>query len=195
MKRLHHRRAFTLVEVLMVLAILGICTIIAMPSLVRSIRGNRLRVGTRTIVMAGNYARTMSILRNQEMKLVLDKGANSVTVEPYRDVITPRSEDLGLTDQFPPATPPPSSDVSPAPTESTSALPPVRIVRKLDAVRIDSVTVDRKKNKTPDASAMVVYQSNGRCNPYEVRVVDEYGSAMVISVDAVASAKVKQEGE
>ncbi|MEI8121466.1 MAG: prepilin-type N-terminal cleavage/methylation domain-containing protein, partial [bacterium] len=91
-------RAFTLVEILMVLAIIGISTIIAMPSLVKSIRGNRLRVGTRTIVMAGNYARTMAILRTQEMKLVLEKEAGRVTVEPLRDVITPRPEDRGFAD-------------------------------------------------------------------------------------------------
>jgi prepilin-type N-terminal cleavage/methylation domain-containing protein len=195
---MHHRsRAFTLVEVLMVLAIIGISTVIAMPSLVRSIRGNRLRVGARVVVMAGNYARTTAILRNQEMKLILDKSTSTVTVEPLWDsAAPPHPEDRGFTD-LPPTNPPPSAqgDMPPPPEEPSSALPPVRIVRQLDAVHIDSVSIDHKKDSPGDEPAVVVYQSNGRCNPYEVRVLDEFGSAMIITVDAVASAKVKQEGE
>ena len=180
----------------MVLAIIGISTVIAMPSLVRSIRGNRLRVGARVVVMAGNYARTTAILRNQEMKLTLDKSTSTVTVEPLRDMAAPHPEDRGFTDLPPPAPPPPSAgDVPPPPDEPTSALPPIRIVRQLDAVHIDSVSVDHKKDSLGDEPDMVVYQSNGRCNPYEVRVMDEFGSAMIITVDAVASAKVKREGE
>lgn len=181
-----HSRGFTLVEVLMVLAIIGIATIIAMPSLVKSIRGNRLRVGARTIVMAGNYARTMAILRNQEMKLVLNRDAGSVTVEPLFEA-APSS-----TASTPPA--PETQATTNEPTETTSALPPVRIVRQLDAVRIDTVTIDRQRERSPDKDSVVVYQSNGRCNPYEVRVVDEFDSAMIITVDAVASPKVRKEG-
>ncbi|MEI6516983.1 MAG: prepilin-type N-terminal cleavage/methylation domain-containing protein, partial [bacterium] len=81
-----HHKGFTLVEILMVLAIIGIATIVAMPSLVKSIRGNRLRMGARAVVMAGTYAHTMAILRNQEMKLVLDREGNRVTVEQLRQV-------------------------------------------------------------------------------------------------------------
>ena len=181
----------------MVLAIIGISTIIAMPSLVRSIRGNRLRVGSRTLVMAGNYARTMAILRNQEMKLTLDKAANSVTVEPLYANAPAAPEDRGFGSQpQPPFTAPPPDAGPASPTnEPTSALPPARIVRQLDAVRIDSVTVDRKKENSKEDTASVIYQGNGRCTPYEVRVVDEFGSVMVVTVDTVASTKVRKEGE
>jgi len=180
-------RGFTLVEVLMVLAIIGISTLVAMPSLVKSIRGNRLRVGTRTIVMAGNYARTMAILRNQEMKLVLNKDANSVTVEPFHEAVpaTTTSTLPGLDAQ---------GDTNAA-AETTSSPPPLKIVRQLDAVHIDSVSVDHRRGKTEDRDSVIVYQSNGRCNPYEVRVVDEYDSAMIITVDAVASPKVRKDDE
>ncbi|MEI8121857.1 MAG: hypothetical protein WCI20_07375, partial [bacterium] len=86
-------------------------------------------------------------------------------------------------------------DTPPPPSEPAGALPPVRIVRQLDAVHIDYVTLEHKKNKAQDDAAVVVYQSNGRCTPYEVRVVDDFGSAMIITVDAVASPKVRREGE
>jgi prepilin-type N-terminal cleavage/methylation domain-containing protein len=186
------RRAFTLVEILMVLAILGISTIVAMPSLVKSIRGNRLRVGARTVVMAGNYARTMAILRNQEMTLTLDKGANTVAVAPLHAVPPPLPSDLGFQDS-----PPPPDPTSPAGANEpvSSPPPPVTLTRKLDSVSIDSIQVEHRKSGIEEDSAVVIYQNNGRCNPYEVRVRDEFGSVMVITVDAVASPKLRKEGE
>jgi prepilin-type N-terminal cleavage/methylation domain-containing protein len=188
MQRRSH--AFTLVEVLMVLAIIGISMIVAMPSLVKSIRGNRLRVGARTVVMAGNYARTMAILRSQDMKLILDKGTSTVSVEPLRTAPVSLPSDRGFEEPSPSEPPPSSGTNEPA----SSAAPPIAISRKLDAVRIDSVTVERRQGNS-DEPATVVYQTNGRCNPYEVRVMDEFGSVMIITVDAVASAKVRKEGE
>ena len=180
----------------MVLAILGIMAIITMPSLVKSIRGNRLRVGARTIVMAGNYARTMAILRNQEMRLTLDKPTSTVTVEPFHAPPPPGPGNLGgPSPSEPPPTFPDDTPSGISSNEPTSALPPARIVRTLDAVRIDSVSIDRKKEDGKDDSPSVIYQSNGRCTPFEVRVVDEFGSTMVITVDPVASTKVRKEGE
>lgn len=187
------RRGFTLVEILMVLAIVGITMVITMPSLVKSIRGNRLRVGARTIVMAGNYARTMSILRNQEMRLTLDKTTSTVTVEPSQ-IPPPPLEDRVFDAKATPPPPPPPEDGA-ATNEPPSALPPAKIVRQLDAVRIDSVRIDQGKSKDQEGIYTISYQGNGRCTPYEVRVVDEFGSSMLITVDAVASAKVIKEGE
>lgn len=179
----------------MVLAIIGIATIVAMPSLVKSIRGNRLRVGARTIVMAGNYARTMAILRNQNMKLVLDKTAGSVTVESAREELpSPEPTDLQKPDGSQPFPPAPGTS-EPEAGSTARASPPLRLVRQLDAVRIDSVEIDHQRPKGQDGTCEIIYQGNGRCNPYEVRVVDEFGSTMVVTVDAVASAKVRKEGD
>ncbi len=172
----------------MVLAIIGIVTIVAMPSLVKSIRGNRLRMGARAVVMAGTYAHKMAILRNQEMKLVLDREGNRITVEQLRQAPAARPSDQDFADASPPSD---SNSATNAPSPGT-ALPPVNLTRTLDAVRLDSVTVNRKKENSNDS---IIYQTNGRCTPYEVKVVDEYGGIMIITVDAVASVKVRQESE
>lgn len=178
----------------MVLAIMGIMTIVAMPSLVKSIRGNRLRVGTRTIVMAANYARTSAILRNQEMKLTLDKENNQVSVDPLRSAPPALPGDQLLTADEPVTTPGPSTD-SDAPAEPQGIVVPFSsITRKLDAVQIESYTVDGKRGGTKDDTAIVVYQSNGRCTPFEVNVADEFGSRMIVTVDAIGSVKVVQKG-
>ena len=167
----------------MILGIMGILTLVTMPSLVKSIRGNRLRVGARTIVLAGNYARTMAILKNQNMKLTLDKSANQVSVEPFQEESPPPSQAA------------PEGELPDSTEPTPSAPPPTTLCRQLDAVRITQVTVDHLNDKGEHGPATVVYRSNGRCTPYEVHIEDEFGSVMVITVDAVASPKVKKEGE
>jgi type II secretory pathway pseudopilin PulG len=181
------------VEILMVLAIMGIMTIVAMPSLMKSIRGNRLRVGTRTVVMAANYARTSAILRNQEMKLTLDKENNLVSVAPLRTATPalPGDQIFKSEDNVPVSAPVPDPD---APQEPQTAVPFSSITRKLDAVQIESFTVDGKKSGMKGEPAAIVYQSNGRCTPFEARVVDEFGSSMLVTVDAVGAIKVTQKG-
>lgn len=198
------RPGFTLVEILMVLAIMGIMTVVAMPSLVKSIRGNRLRVGTRTLVMASNYARTSAILRSQEMKLTLDKANNSVSVDPLRSTSqAPAEEGVFRTE---PAAPSTGSVPDPDSTEEppVSAAPFASLTRKLDPdekspserkVWYESYSVDGKRGGTKDDTATIIFQSNGRCTPFEARIADEFGGRMIVSVDAVASVKVTKEGD
>jgi len=190
----HSRRhGFTLVEILMVLAIMGIMTIVTMPSLVKSIRGNRLRVGSRTIVMAANYARTSAILRNQEMKLTLNAGNNQVSVDPLRSAPPALPGDQVFQAEASAVT---TNAATEAEADSqANAAPFTSITRTLDAVKIESFSVEGKKGGVKDESGTVVYQSNGRCTPFEATVVDEFGSRMIITVDGIGSIKVVQKGE
>jgi prepilin-type N-terminal cleavage/methylation domain-containing protein len=186
--RRSRRRAFTLVEVLMVLAIMGIITIVTMPYLVKSIRGNRLRVAANTVVRAGRYARSMAILSNREMILLFDLSAASVSVAPYRSPVQPSPAS-------PDSIPAPSS--SDSSTESDTPAPPpgspsFNFTRQLDAVRIESVDLEHKDSRNSKKLA-VLYRSNGRCTPYEVKLVDEFGTTMRITVDALSSAEAKRE--
>ena len=172
------RHAFTLVEVLLVLAIIGILTLISMPYLVKSIRGNRLRVGTATVVQAGRYARSMALLGQREMRLVFDISQSSIRVEPrYEQTTVPDTteEDAAGTN------------------ETVVRFPPVlNVTRTLDAVRIDFVEVEHQSRETTGA-VVVIYRSNGRCTPYAVRIVDEFGSATLTRVDALSGPETERD--
>ncbi len=169
--------AFTLVEVLTVLAIMGILTLVSMPYLVKSIRGNRLRVGTTTIVQAGRYARSMALLGQQEMQLAFDISQSSVRVEPRYGRV--RSMD----------TVEPVADTNEAPARFP---PTLNVTRTLDAVRIDYVDVKHQSRETT-GTVVIIYRSNGRCTPYAVRLVDQFGSATLTRVDALSTPQTERD--
>lgn len=71
-----HHSSFTLIELLLVIALIGITTAIAIPFLVQSIRGHRLRTAARTTVTVARYARSMAVLKQSDLSITfnLDNG-------------------------------------------------------------------------------------------------------------------------
>lgn len=184
------RRAFTLVEILTVLAIMGIMTLVSMPYLVKSIRGNRLRVATGTVMQAGRYARSIALLGEQEMRLTFDLNNSTIRVDPRYD----RVPSAG-----PAATSMPAGggDQSATPSVDTNDVPPqlsptLSISRKIEDVQIDYVEVQHQTREST-GTVTVIYRSNGRCTPYVVRLVDERGAATLTRVDALSTPTSERE--
>ena len=71
---------FTLVEVMLVVAIIGIVSVVTFPSIARSIPEIRLRAAVRTVVKAGRYARSMAVLKQKEMKVTFNLESAEVLV-------------------------------------------------------------------------------------------------------------------
>jgi hypothetical protein len=144
--------------------------------------------------MAANYARTSAILRNQEMKLTIDKDHNQVSVAPLRITVPTSPDDPRFAaEPTPPVTP--TSDAGTPSESAPSSAPFAGITRTLDAVKLDSFSVDGKRSSSSIDASTVVYQSNGRCTPFTATVSDEYGSRMVVAVDAIGSIKVTRKGD
>lgn len=64
---------FTLIEIMLVVVIIGILLTVTVPSMVRSIRGSRLRAAASAIARAGKYARSMAVMDQKEVRLVFHK--------------------------------------------------------------------------------------------------------------------------
>jgi general secretion pathway protein H len=65
--------AFTLMELLVVLTILGLALLLATPALERSLPGLQLRTETRDVASALREARAQAIGRNEEVTMVIDR--------------------------------------------------------------------------------------------------------------------------
>lgn len=153
------RTAFTLVELLLVLAIVGVATAVTLPNLVRSTRGNRMRAAARTVVMAGRYARSMAVLRQQPVTLEFAIGAGNA---PSRITV--------FVDDSQP------------------------LERVLDRVRIEFVELSGGDSALREGAAQVVYESNGRCDPYRVGLLDTEGERVTVDVDGLAGARTERRG-
>ena len=203
---------FTLVELLLVLAIIGVVTAVTLPSLTRAIRGNRLRTATKTIVMAGRYARSMAVLKQTDMILSFDLNAGSISVQPAGGQAPPPADDAqddGMAEDGTVAGAEPDTpewwddarlenelddfdDEAGASFLRSTSGEDISVARKLDRVKIVYVDRGRQKIRCEEGSCSIRYRTNGTCEPYELRLTDQRDMAVVLEVVAFAAAKTEQ---
>ena len=181
------RRGFSLVELLLVIAIITIISAIAVPSFINSMRGNRLRTASRAIVSTGKYARSLAILNQKEMILTVDLDANVVMAHGYAYLreegsAEPAAEDFAPEEQF-------DEDGNPiAPTDVAFSKPEVS--RSLGRVRVRAMELNNEYVFN-DGKCHAIYYPNGRCESYKVRLEDERGSSALVSVDNLSAVEVE----
>lgn len=183
------RRAYTFIELLLVLSILLITTAVAVPLFARSIEGTRLRASAKAIASAHRYARGMAVLKQSGVALMLDPERNLVQVLRMESEAASR---------------PPSSDVFPdAETQDsawlsswhereeavTNAASRVEVStlleRELDAqvhiVAIEGVPPEQQWKKRQ----WVLYRSNGMCDAFTVELEDQRNGRMRVVADGL----------
>lgn len=79
-KRSCRRRAFTLVEVILVVAIIMIASSMAVPAFFRSFQAANIRTGARMVVTAGKYARNMAVLQQRQVSIFFDTETGEIRI-------------------------------------------------------------------------------------------------------------------
>ena len=184
--------AFTLIEILLVLAIVGILSAVLVPNVVRSMSSNQRRTAVRQVVAAGRYARSMAVLKQVQVVLAFDLAKHVVHVGP-RSLVAERAAAPGSAPQlgeFGAVDEPAATNVV------LDVADDISLERKLEPIELEAVTVEgldpEEEGVGSGDRVSVVYDVNGRCTPYRVVLVDRGGMRIIISIDALASSRIEE---
>ncbi len=186
------QRGFTLVEIMLVIAIFVLIAGIAVPMFSNSYAGAKLRSGARVVVMTHRYARNMAIMRQRPVAILLNERRGTFEV-----VLLTGKESENLTELTLPADDP---DATFASRSMTNDLDVVAVATNADAVAEDKATSDllqglpdgitidsfdcqRPGSDEPDAPRVIVYYQSGLSDGFTLRIADEHGRNVEITAD------------
>ena len=202
------RRGFTLVELLVVIVIIGVMALMIGPTFTAGSDIARVKTASRGVMQMSRYARTMAVLYQTPMALVISsdgglrvergQGGNeapavSVTAEvPGKaDTSAPSGQAGGGASYV-------MADLN---AEKVYEQVTFTVALDQDALEKDEADVvlkeEEKDQEDHPAEAVkttrIPYESNGRCLPYTVRVQaagDDGADALTVAVDRFGVAKV-----
>lgn len=220
---MRNHAAFTLVELLVVIVILGIMAMMLGPTFTAGTDMTRVRTAARGVMQMSRYARTMAVLYQIPVELELgeDGGVrvgrgdnqgnkNTSIAEPTQ----PKADEENTIEHSNNTTGEKHSQgqtYTMTDLEADKLYPQVRFVVKLDDLNITERELrnrrlfdERERENTYDdaenthvKTVKILYESNGRCLPYQVRITpqgDESDSAaLTVEVDRFGVARIRED--
>ena len=193
------KKAFTLIELMVVVLVLGVVAAVIVPNFSVFKKGNRIRLSVKSVILAGKYARSVAVLRQRDTAVIFDFELNiiSVNFEGAANTHSDAFVEGGLVDfeenemgGF--ETIIQTQEVNSTNGEKLQGIDAVE--RRLedgivfDIVKINmSVLSDDTSGIYKEGVCRAVYYTNGRCEPYTVVLKHEgdSGQSTTISVDAL----------
>lgn len=187
------RHGFTLIEMLVVVAIIGICVAVSIPSFVEARRGSALRESSQTIIMTAKYARSMALLKQVDMALLVDRGGAQIEL-----VSLSQPPGAGEQDKFVEergarlyATEGEKEDAGYlTDTNELAAAPPPSIKSELvrdlaEGIIIKDLEVLTGSKRSKDVS-WIFFNRNGTSSGFKLTIEDSRGSICDIEMDGIS---------
>lgn len=169
--------AFTLVEIMMVMAILGIVLGVALPALVGTVRKAPLRQALSDFEEGVLKARMLAILTGQPAELVIRVSDWSLFVRPVSET-APATE---------PGAEPELAEMSPAAASSEAAAPRGEELPRFSARLHDSLAfrqlVVNLRDMMDEEEAAIRFQPNGTCDAFTAVLVSETGEERLLQLE------------
>jgi len=186
-----HRNGFTLMEVILVLVIVVIISAVSLPYFAGSYKGTKLRTASRTMNRMAKYARSMAIMRETTMTIVLNPETMEIFLGGPLQTSTNAAD--GELDQ---AVLKRLGYIE----DDTTASGKTGIEREVFRFLPDSLSVKSFEKDRIDADGvfddlhLIRYYPNGQCDWFKMELVDQSGLGVVLENDPV-SGKIMSEFE
>jgi len=201
------KKAFTLIELMVVIMVLGVVAAVIVPNFSVFMKGNRIRLSVKSVIIAGKYAKSVAVLRQRDTAVVFDFEANIISVN-FAGSANPHSNafaegelvDFEENEMGSFETIIQTQEVSSTKGEQLQGIDAIE--RRLedgivfDSVEMDdSVLSDDALGICREGVCRVVYYTNGRCEPYTVVLKHDgdSGQSVSISVDALGFVETNYE--
>jgi prepilin-type N-terminal cleavage/methylation domain-containing protein len=152
-------RAFTLVELLVVIGILGIILAVGIPNLHRRLSPNSIEQAVKDMLEACSHARAYAILQSTAVDLVLDAETGGISLQPVGGAMTSPASD-------PDAPPPIETEFEEPQARPTSPLSTETLnfsAKLSEAVAIELLEVSFE-DQLQYTAARVRFYPNGTCD-------------------------------
>jgi type II secretion system protein H len=184
------QHGFTLIEILMVVAIFVLIAGIAAPMFAGSYAGAKLRSGARAVVMTHRYARNMAIMRQRPVAILVNERLSTFEVilltGRESETLTELARPAGADDMtFAMASVTNDTDTV---TTNADAAAEDRATSDLlkglpEGIRMDSFECQRPGSEEADAPRVIVYYPSGLSDGFTLRIADDRGRSVEITAD------------
>lgn len=220
--RLLKNKGFTLVELLIVLAIIGTLVLVVVPQVGGGMAATRISTAARSVVQASRYARTMALLNQTETELSLfadgtvEVKAALASSQRVREADLLRRE-AAADFQLSPESVPVSTNSKVEVSTSLALADEINARFENSEMTFEFVgytdTVDEEEEislseaasgdedetgratQSSSVIAKVLYESNGICRPYHVRLLHDDGISVDVFIDITGAGRIVAEEE
>ena len=163
----HYRRGFTLLELLVVMAIIAVVTALVVPRVGNSLSNLELKASARSVAASLRYANTRAMTVKKPYLAVIDPAKNVLVVSP----LGPQGNEEG-------------DEEGPAPEEKPQSLRP-RLYRLPDGVRFE--TREMETQGVEEGRLVIYFWGNGTSSGGSFVLANKGGRRYLLTVDIVTS--------